>query len=100
MPELLKPDSPITTTVRYRFPSIHPEGRKYVVVAAFVTFLVYTLASHLAGWLLVGLTIWVGAFFRDPVRTTPRGDKLVIAPADGLITMIVKVPPPRELSGT
>jgi phosphatidylserine decarboxylase len=99
MPELPKPDSPITTTVRYRFPSIHPEGRKFVVAAAFVTFLVYSLASHFAGWLLVGLTIWIATFFRDPVRTTQRGDKLVIAPADGLITQIVTVPPPAELQG-
>ena len=99
MPELAKPDSPITTTVRYRFPSIHPEGRKYVVAAAFVTFLVYTLASHFAGWLLVGLTIWVATFFRDPVRTTPRGANLIIAPADGLITLIQRVPPPPELVG-
>jgi phosphatidylserine decarboxylase len=99
MPSLDKPDSPITTTVRYRFPSIHPEGRKFAVGAAFVTFLVYTLASHFIGWLLVGVTIWVIAFFRDPVRTTPRGDKLIVAPADGLITMIVRVPPPPELRG-
>jgi phosphatidylserine decarboxylase len=33
------------------------------------------------------------------VRTTPRGKNLVIAPADGLITMIAKVPPPPELRG-
>src|SRR3954452_4699173 len=99
MPALEKPDSPITTTVRYRFPSVHPEGRKYVVIAAAVTILVYTVASHFLGWLLVGVTIWVATFFRDPVRTTPRGDKLIIAPADGLITMIVTVPPPPELRG-
>jgi phosphatidylserine decarboxylase len=48
---------------------------------------------------LVGLTIWVATFFRDPVRTTPRGDKLIVAPADGLITMIAKVAPPPELRG-
>jgi phosphatidylserine decarboxylase len=48
---------------------------------------------------LVGLTIWVAAFFRDPIRTTPRGASLVVAPADGLITMIARVPPPRELAG-
>ena len=99
MPDPETPEYPVTTTVRYRFPSIHPEGRKYAVGAAFITFLVYTLASHFAGWLLVGLTIWVIAFFRDPVRTTPRGDKLVIAPADGLITQISRVPPPPELHG-
>jgi phosphatidylserine decarboxylase len=49
--------------------------------------------------LLVGLTIWVAAFFRDPIRTTPQGGNFVVAPADGLITMIAKVPPPRELAG-
>jgi len=100
MPELDKRDTPLpTTTVKWRFPSIHPEGRKYVVIAAVATFLVYTLLNHFLGWLLVGATIWVATFFRDPIRTTPRGDKLIIAPADGLITMIAKVPPPPELRG-
>jgi phosphatidylserine decarboxylase len=45
------------------------------------------------------LTVWVFAFFRDPIRTTPRGEKFIVAPADGLITMIAKVPPPREIAG-
>jgi len=100
MPELDKRETPLpTTTVKWRFPSIHPEGRKYVVIAAVATFLVYTLLNHFLGWLLVGATIWVATFFRDPIRTTPRGDKLIIAPADGLITMIAKVPPPPELRG-
>jgi phosphatidylserine decarboxylase len=100
MPELDKTDSPLpTTTVKWRFPSIHPEGRKYLVGAAAITALVYLVVSHFVGWLLVGLTIWVAAFFRDPVRTTPRGDKLIVAPADGLITLIAKVPPPPELRG-
>jgi phosphatidylserine decarboxylase len=100
MAELKKPDSALaTTTVKWRFPSVHPEGRKYVVGAGFITLIAYTMVSHFVGWLLVGATIWVAAFFRDPIRTTPRGDKLIVAPADGLITMIVKVPPPPELRG-
>src|SRR3982751_4614443 len=100
MPELDKHDTPLpTTTVKWRFPSVHPEGRKYVVIAAFITLAVYTLINHFLGWLLIGGTIWVATFFRDPVRTTPRGDKLIVAPADGLITMIAKVPPPPELRG-
>ena len=99
MPALEKPDSPITTNVKWRFPSIHPEGRKYTVGAAFIALAVYTLISPFIGWLLVGLTLWIAAFFRDPVRTTPRGDKLIVAPADGLITMIARVPPPPELRG-
>ena len=100
MPALDKNDSPLpTTTVKWRFPSVHPEGRKFVVGAAFVTLLVYFGLNHFVGWLLVGLTIWVAAFFRDPVRTTPRGDKLIVAPADGLVTMIARVGPPPELRG-
>jgi phosphatidylserine decarboxylase len=54
---------------------------------------------HPLGWLAFGLTLWVAAFFRNPIRTTPRGDKFIVAPADGLITMIAKVPPPSELRG-
>jgi phosphatidylserine decarboxylase len=100
MPALDKHDSPLpTTTVKWRFPSVHPEGRKYVVIAAGVTALVYLVMSHFLGWLLAGATVWVATFFRDPVRTTPRADKLIIAPADGLVTMIARVRPPAELRG-
>ncbi len=100
MPALDKRESPLpATTVKWRFPAVHPEGRKYVVIAAFITLAVYTLVSHFLGWLLVGGTVWVATFFRDPVRTTPRGERLIVAPADGLITMIARVPPPPELRG-
>jgi phosphatidylserine decarboxylase len=99
MPELDKRDSPLpTTTVKWRFPSVHPEGRKFVVGAAFATSLLYWL-WHPLGWIAAGLTLWVAAFFRDPIRATPRGDKFIVAPADGLITLITKVPPPPELRG-
>src|SRR5438105_6683506 len=99
MPELERPEGPLTTNVKWRFPSVHPEGRKYVVIAAAVTAVTYMAINHFIGWLLVGVTIWVGTFFRDPVRTTPHGDKFIVSPADGLITMIVKAPPPPELRG-
>lgn len=100
MAELDTHDSPLpTTTVKWRFPSIHPEGRKYTVIAAAIALIVYFGVSHFVGWLLVFVAVWVATFFRDPIRATPRGDKLIVAPADGLITMIVKVPPPPELRG-
>lgn len=100
MPALDKHDSPLpTTTVKWRFPSIHPEGRKYAVGAGAVTALAFLLHWNFLAWLLVGVTIWIATFFRDPVRTTPRGDRLIVAPADGLITMIARVPPPPELRG-
>ena len=100
MPAIDKHETQLpTTTVKWRFPSVHPEGRKYVVIAAAIAVGVYLLISHFLGWLLVGVAIWVASFFRDPVRTTPAGDKFIVAPADGLITMIATVAPPTELRG-
>ena len=91
------PDSQLTA-VKWRFPSVHPEGRKYVMIAALVTLLATALENDFPAMLLAGLTIWVAAFFRDPVRVTPNDPKLIVAPADGLVTMITRVPPPPELS--
>jgi phosphatidylserine decarboxylase len=100
MPALEKSDTPLpTTTVKWRFPSVHPEGRKYVVGAAFITLMAFLIGWEFLTVVLLALTVWVAAFFRDPVRTTPRGDGLIVAPADGLITLISKVPPPPELRG-
>ena len=101
MPDLDKTGGALTTptTVKWRFPSTHPEGRKFAAGPAALTLFAFLLGWEMIGWLLVGLTVWIFAFFRDPIRTTPRGDKFIVAPADGLITMISKVSPPSELAG-
>jgi phosphatidylserine decarboxylase len=99
MPSLEKPDL-VTTNVRYRLPSVHPEGRKFAVIAgAIALFFFWVVDWDWLGWIGVGLTAWVAAFFRDPIRTTPTGAGLIVAPADGMVTMITSVPPPRELQG-
>jgi phosphatidylserine decarboxylase len=98
MTSLEKPDL-VTTNVRWRWPAVHPEGRKFVVIAAAVTAVFAFLAWETIAWPLLGVTVWVAAFFRDPIRTTPKGEGLIISPADGLVTMITRVPPPRELMG-
>src|SRR5204862_5367384 len=72
---------------------------KYAVGVGAAAALCFAFHWQFLAWILAGLTIWVASFFRDPIRTTPRGDKLVIAPADGLVTMIARVPPPPELRG-
>lgn len=100
MSSLEKPDAITTPTVRYRLPSVHPEGRKFAVIAGAVAMLLWWVIDwDWLGWIMAGITLWVLAFFRDPVRTTPAGDTLVIAPADGMVTMIATVPPPKELVG-
>ena len=99
MSSLEKPDL-VTTNVQWRWPSVHPEGRKFVVIAAAVAALFWWVIDwDWLGYVAAGITIWTAAFFRDPIRTTPATEGLIIAPADGLVTMITNVPPPRELQG-
>lgn len=98
MASLEKPDIG-TSTIKWRIPDMHPEGRKYVLIAAVLALLGFLWLGWFLAWPLIALTAWVALFFRDPIRTTPQDDSLIIAPADGLITMIERVPIPRELDG-
>src|SRR5437764_631296 len=43
------------------------------------------------------LAVWLLVFFRDPVRTGPRGEQFVIAPADGKIVDVAVVEEPMYL---
>ncbi|SFT06780.1 phosphatidylserine decarboxylase [Sulfitobacter marinus] len=75
---------------------MHPEGRKFVAIFAAITLVLFLLAEFL-GWIGVGATVWCYYFFRDPERVTPKGDNLVISPADGIISLIEPAVPPAEL---
>src|SRR6185503_7791138 len=48
-------------------------------------------------WLPVAA--WLPVFFRDPPRNGPRGDGLVIAPADGRIVSVGEVDEPDYVGG-
>ncbi|MEL6238497.1 MAG: phosphatidylserine decarboxylase [Pseudomonadota bacterium] len=81
----------------WSWPSIHPEGRKYGVIA-----LAISLIPLFFGWvfgfaLMLGVSAWVFAFFRDPERVVPQDDSSIIAPADGMVSLIQQVEPPLEL---
>ena len=84
-------------TAKWGWPAIHPEGRKFILISGVITAVFAAMAWETLAWPMVAITIWVAAFFRDPVRVTPQGDTLIISPADGLITQIALVPPPPEL---
>ncbi len=82
---------------RWRWPSVHPAGRPFILISAVVTLGFAWMAWETLAWPMAGITLWVAAFFRDPVRVSPLDERLIIAPADGLVTQIAEVAPPLEL---
>jgi phosphatidylserine decarboxylase len=84
----------------WNWPAIHPEGRKFGLIAVGISLAVLLLLDwEIIGWPLLALSAGVFAFFRDPERVVPQGDELILAPADGLVSLISQVPPPLELQG-
>lgn len=81
----------------WRWPTIHAEGRKFGLIAAAICLAAAFLAWETLAWPMGLLTICILAFFRDPERVVPQDDKLILAPADGLVTLIQQVEPPAEL---
>ncbi len=75
---------------------MHPEGYRFVGIFAAITFVLFLLWEPL-GWTGVILTIWCYYFFRDPKRSVPLGDSLVLSPADGVVSLIELAVPPEEL---
>lgn len=73
---------------------IAPEGWPFIVGFWALEAVLYAFAPWLAAALWLPVCLWVIAFFRDPVREGPRGDNLVIAPADGLVVSVVMVDEP------
>jgi phosphatidylserine decarboxylase len=86
----------ILDSVRKQFVPIHREGWPFIAIFAVVANLLAWIWSPL-GWIGGILTVWCIYFFRDPVRTVPVGEGLVISPADGRVSMIVEAVPPPEL---
>lgn len=80
------------------WPDIHPEGRKYGVIAVAISLVPLLIFDwEIIGWPLLLLSAGVFAFFRDPERVVPQAENVIVAPADGLVTLIKSVEPPSEL---
>jgi phosphatidylserine decarboxylase len=75
---------------------MHPEGYRFVAIFAAITLVLFWIWDPL-GWLGLGATIWCYYFFRDPKRSVPQGEGLILSPADGVISLIEPAVPPPEL---
>jgi len=75
-----------------------PRDASFCVIAVAVS-LVFLLGLdwEIVGWPLLLLSLGVFAFFRDPERVVPQDDRLIVAPADGLVSLIAEVDPPTEM---
>lgn len=75
---------------------IHNAGWPFIFVFLIVSFFLFAFSLTL-GYLGLSLTGWCVYFFRNPRRVTPLDKGLIISPADGIVTKITNVPPPKEL---
>lgn len=75
---------------------VAPEGWPFILAAWALT-----VGAALLWWPLAGLfavlAIWVVAFFRDPIRPGPRGERYVLAAAEGHIVHVTEVDEPMYI---
>lgn len=81
----------------WQWPAIHPEGRKFGLIAVAVALVVLVIGWDWLGMALLFLSLGVFAFFRDPERVVPQVDGAIVAPADGMVSLIMQCEPPAEL---
>jgi len=79
------------------FVPILEDGWRFIAIFAGVAFVGALTGLAWLFWPLLLLMLWSVYFFRDPSRGVPQQDDLLIAPADGLVQMIVDAVPPAEL---
>ncbi|WP_342633550.1 MULTISPECIES: phosphatidylserine decarboxylase [Mesorhizobium] len=91
-----KPAMALTDTIRNAFVPIHREGYVFIAIFAAVTLILGLFSTNLF-WIGLILTAWCAYFFRDPPRVTPLDDRMVISPADGVVSSVSTAIPPREL---
>lgn len=86
----------LADTIRNAFVPIHKEGYPFIAGFGAVTLFLGLFSTSLF-WIGLILTAWCAYFFRDPQRVTPLDDRLVVSPADGVVSAIGPAVPPREL---
>ena len=74
------------------------EGYPFIALFAFITLIVALLSWNVVTVLFLGLTLFSVYFFRNPDRTVPQGEDLVISPADGKVVFAGLVQEDRFLN--
>ncbi|MBQ7413431.1 MAG: phosphatidylserine decarboxylase [Alphaproteobacteria bacterium] len=87
---------------RYLFPAIHPEGIKilgieFLIILALDLIMTRVLLLPSLWYIGLPLIIFSFYFFRNPDRVSPKGDDLILSPADGIVSNIKSMVPPKEL---
>jgi len=73
------------------------EGWPFIVPLAVVTIVLFVLGWKNTGFVLLVLTLFVLFFFRDPERTVPDENAVVVSPADGRVIVVKDVYEPTYL---
>ena len=68
---------------------IAPEGYPFIAGAWIIWLILMALRWWWAAALWFPIAVWVVAFFRNPEREGPRGDGVLIAPADGKVVSVL-----------
>jgi len=83
---------------------VAPEGTPFIAGAWLIAIGLLALWDY-GGWPVwpllawMPVAVWVVAFFRDPERNGPRGERLILAPADGKIVSIIAIDEPAFHGG-
>jgi phosphatidylserine decarboxylase len=86
----------VLASIRSQLAPVHREGLPYIGAFALASLFLLWLWLPL-GWLAALATAWCVYFFRDPQRVTPIREGIVVAPADGRVSRVANVVPPKEL---
>jgi phosphatidylserine decarboxylase len=78
---------------------IATEGYPFIALFAFVSLFCAAVDWNCLATIFLGLTLFTVYFFRNPERFPPEGENAIVAPADGKIIFVGKVPEEHFFAG-